>query len=144
VIAGTSCRVRGHDERTISVIIFPLQVLDMSTPSGLLTTVSRTRSTISSDGPGRPVRFAAHRQPLCWNFMYHSRIVLSIRDSVWYMVQNHRCTVTTDSVLANSKTQRFLIPCPRLVSSRLPPSGETCKYATAPIAQTYLDRFSAC
>jgi hypothetical protein len=30
-------------------------------------------------------------------------------------------------------TERFLIPCPRHVSSRLSPSGETCKYATAPI-----------
>jgi hypothetical protein len=30
-------------------------------------------------------------------------------------------------------TERFLIPCPRHVSSRLLPSGETCKYATAPI-----------
>jgi len=33
-------------------------------------------------GPGRPLRFAAHRQPLCWNFMYHSRIVLSVGGSV--------------------------------------------------------------
>jgi hypothetical protein len=32
-------------------------------------------------------------------------------------------------------TERFLIPCPRHVSSRLPPSGETCKYATAPRTQ---------
>ena len=29
-------------------------------------------------------------------------------------------------------TEPFLIPCPRHVSSRLSPSGETCKYATAP------------
>jgi hypothetical protein len=29
-------------------------------------------------------------------------------------------------------TDRLLIPFPRHVSSRLPPSGETCKYATAP------------
>ena len=28
-------------------------------------------------------------------------------------------------------TERFFIPCPRHVSSRLPPSGETCKYTTA-------------
>jgi len=32
-------------------------------------------------------------------------------------------------------TERFLIPSPRHVSSRLPSSGETCKYATAPITQ---------
>ena len=38
-------------------------------------------------------------------FMYHSRIVLSVGASVWYMIRNLRCTVTIDSVLANSKTQ---------------------------------------
>ena len=48
-------------------------------------------------GPGRPVRFAAHRQPLCWNFMDHSRIVLSVGGSVWYMIRNLRCTVTIES-----------------------------------------------
>jgi len=43
--------------------------------------------------------------------MYRSRIVLSVGGSVWYMVRNLRCTVTTDSVLANSKTQNaFLFP----------------------------------
>ena len=36
--------------------------------------------------------------------MYHSRIVLSVGGSVWYMIRNLRCTVTVDSVLANSKT----------------------------------------
>ena len=30
-------------------------------------------------------------------------------------------------------TERFLIPCPRHVLSRLPPSGETCKFAMASI-----------
>ena len=34
--------------------------------------------------------------------------------------------------LANSKTERFLIHCARHFSSRLPPSGGTCKYAKAP------------
>ena len=37
--------------------------------------------------------------------MYHSRIVLSVGGSVCYMIRNLRCTVTIDSVLANSKTQ---------------------------------------
>ena len=71
--------------------------------------VSRTRSTVSADGPGRHLRFAAHRQPLCWNSMYHSRIVLSVGGSVRYMVRNLRCTVTIDSVLANSKTQNAFL-----------------------------------
>jgi len=60
-------------------------------------------------GPDRPLRFAAHRQPLCWNFMYHSRIVLSVGGSVRYMVRNLRCIVTIDSVLANSKTQNAFL-----------------------------------
>jgi hypothetical protein len=34
-------------------------------------------------------------------------------------------------------TDRFLIPCTRHVSSRLPPSGETCKYATASNIQKF-------
>ena len=43
--------------------------------------------------------------------MYHSRIVLSVGGSVWYMVRNLRCTVTTESVLANSKIHNaFLFP----------------------------------
>jgi hypothetical protein len=55
--------------------------------------------------------FAAHRQPLCWNFLYQSQIVLFIGGSVWYFVRSLCCTVTTDSVLANSKTQKaFLSP----------------------------------
>jgi hypothetical protein len=54
---------------------------------------------------------AAHRQPLCWNFMYYSRIVLSIGVSVWYMVWYPCFTVIIDSILANSKTQNtFLFP----------------------------------
>jgi len=76
---------------------------------GVLTNASCTRSTVSADGPGRLLCFAAHRQPLWWNFMYHSRIVLSVGDSVWYMIWNLRCTVTIDSVLVNSKTQNAFL-----------------------------------
>jgi hypothetical protein len=35
-------------------------------------------------------------------------------------------------------TEWFFIPCPRHVSSRLPPSDKTCKYATAPSTQKKL------
>ena len=41
--------------------------------------------------------------------MYHSRIVLSVGGSVRYLVRNLRCTVTIDSVLANSKTQNAFL-----------------------------------
>ena len=71
------------------------------------TTYGQDNSWVVHEIPAEwlPVRFAAHRQPLCWNFMYHSRIILSLGGSVRYMVRNLRCTVTIDSVLANSKTQ---------------------------------------
>jgi hypothetical protein len=38
--------------------------------------------------------------------------------------------------------ERFLNPCPRHVSPRLPPSGETWKYAMRPVTQTNMERFS--
>jgi len=98
---------------------------------GLLTKVSRTRSTVSADGTDRPVRFAAHMLTLCWNFMYHSRIVWSVGSSVWYMVRNLRCTVTiTDhhNLLSFGKfqdTESSLISCPRHVSLWLPLAVKT-------------------
>jgi hypothetical protein len=55
-----------------------------------------------------PVHFTAHRQPQYWNFTYHSQIVLSVVDTVWYVVWHLRCTITIVSVLANSKTHAFL------------------------------------
>ena len=51
---------------------------------------------------------------------------------MWYTIRNLRCTVTIDTVLANSKTECFLIHCERHFSSRLPRSGGTWKYAKAP------------
>ena len=66
--------------------------------------------------------------------MYNSRIVLSVGGSVWYMIRNLRCTVTIDSVLANSKTQNaFLFTVNAFFrQSRLPASSGTWKYAKAP------------
>jgi hypothetical protein len=67
---------------------------------------------------------------LYWNFSTHSRILLSV-GSVLYLSET--------SVAPSQLTQfwkiprhRFLTTCPRHVSSRLLPSGEICKYATAP------------
>ena len=71
--------------------------------------------------------------------MYHSRIVLSVGGSLRYMVQNLRCTVTIDSVLAKFQDpEHFLIHCARHFSSRLPRSGGTCKYAKAPSTEKTL------
>jgi hypothetical protein len=44
-----------------------LQVLGMSTQQ-MSTCNPYTCLMVSTDGPCQPVRFAAHRQPLCWNF----------------------------------------------------------------------------
>jgi hypothetical protein len=71
--------------------------------------------------------------------MYHSQICfLFVGGSVWYMVRNLRRTVKIDSVLANSKKQTLsyslFTPC----SSRMSPSGETCKYASRPSTQKKL------
>ena len=53
---------------------------------------------------------------------------------MWYMIRNLRCTVTIDSVLANSKKQNaFLFTVNAIFrQSRLPPSGVTRKYAKDP------------
>jgi hypothetical protein len=78
---------------------------------GFLVKDSRTRSTVSGDGPGLLVLFVAHKQPASSNFLYHCLIVLSISGSVWYFVQNPRCTVIIDSVLASCTTHKdFCLP----------------------------------
>jgi hypothetical protein len=59
---------------------------------GLLVRDSRTRSTVSGDDPGLPVLFAAHKQSVSSNFLYHSLIVLSVGGSVWYLARKPRCT----------------------------------------------------
>ena len=94
-------------------------------------------------GPGRPLRFAAHRQPLCWNFMYHSRIVLSVDGSVRYMVRSLRCTVTIDSVLANSKTQNaFLFTVHAIFRHDYPLAVEPPSTPRPPVQKKNFERFS--
>jgi hypothetical protein len=79
------------------------------------------RRPVLANGHGQPVCFAAHRRPVCWTFFYHSRI-LSIGGSVWYLVRNLHCSVTVDSVLANSKTQNtFLSPVVTMFCHDCPP-----------------------
>jgi hypothetical protein len=100
---------------------------------GLLTRVSCTRSTVSVDGSGRPVRFAARMQPLCWNFLYHSAIILSVGGSVWFLARNLRFTITIYSDLANSKTQNaFLSPVLAMFRHDCPLAVKPAKYAMAP------------
>jgi len=110
---------------------------------GLLTNASRTRSKFSAVGSGRPLRFAAHRQPLCWNFMYHSRIILSVGGSVWSMIRNLRCTVTIDSVLANSKTHNaFLFTVNTIFRHDYPLAVEPVSTTRPLVQKKNLERFS--
>ena len=63
-------------------------------------TVNKARTTCS---------FRSAQAATLLEFMYHSRIVLSVGGSVWYMIRNLHCAVTIDSVLANSKTQNAFL-----------------------------------
>ena len=65
-------------------------------------------------------------------FMYHSRIVLSVGGSVWYMIRNLVAQSQLTQFWQIPDTERFLIHCERHFSSRLPPSGGTWKYTKAP------------
>jgi hypothetical protein len=90
----------------------------------LLTKVSRTRSTVSADGPGRPVCFATLLEflvPLtnCFVFKW-SCVVLVPKPPL------HCHNWLSFGKLED--TERFLVSCPRHVSSRLLPSGVTCTY----------------
>jgi hypothetical protein len=49
------------------------------------------------------------------------------------LISNLCCTVTNDHFGKFQDTECFLIPCLHHVTSWLPPSGETCKCAMAPI-----------
>ena len=83
---------------------------------------------------GTACSFRSPQAATLLEFMYHSRIVLSVGGSVWYMIRNLLCTVTIDSILANSKTQNAFLCTVNAIfrQSRLPPSGGTWKYAKAP------------
>ena len=75
-------------------------------------------------------------------FMYHSRIVLSVGGSVWYMIRNLRCTVTIDSVLANSKTQNaFLFTGNEIFLHDYPLAVEPGS-TPRPLVEKNLERFS--
>ena len=75
-------------------------------------------------------------------FMYHSRIVLSVGGFVWYMIRNLRCTVTIDSVLANSKTQNaFLFTVNAIFLHDYPLAVEPGS-TPRPLVQKNLERFS--
>jgi hypothetical protein len=72
---------------------------------GLRWNASLTRFTLSSEGHGRPARFALHRHPSRWNFSYHCFMLFFTGGSFQNLVRKRRCTVTIDCVRANSSTQ---------------------------------------
>jgi hypothetical protein len=100
---------------------------------------TRTRSTVPGDGPGLPVRFAKHKQPVSSNCLYQSLTVLTVGGSVRYLVRESRCTVIIDWVLANCRTQKsFLFTWKRHVCTPLPPSEETGNHAIASVIKKLL------
>jgi len=70
-------------------------------------------------------------------------------ETLQFSVLPYRCSICPPLVMGQMSifgkfqdTERFLIPCPHHVWSWLPPSSETCKYATALSTQKNLERFS--
>ena len=127
-----------HINREIDTPSFcpTLKVLDMCTLVDfweLLTNVSRTRSTVSADGPGRPVRFAAHRQPATL-LEFHVPFTNCFFCRWFCVVHDPKPPLHCHNWLSFGKfqdTERFLIHYERHFSSRLPHSGGNCKYAKA-------------
>jgi len=113
---------------------------------------------MSTLGDAADVKFANFGRCQIWQFWQESNLAILAdakigkfgRCQIWRFWQAPNLAILTDvkfgnfgrcqiwqfwqmsnlAILADSKTQkRFLIPCPRHVSSWLPPNGETCKYA---------------
>jgi len=79
----------------------------------------------------RPLRFSSRDGHTEGEHVNRGRETLQVSVLPW------RCSicptlVTQQMSILQITRQRFLIPCPRHVSSRPPPSGETCKYAMTP------------
>jgi hypothetical protein len=103
----------------------------------------RTCSTVSVDSHGRSVSFRSAQTATLLEFLVPFTNYFVRR---WFCVllgpkpplQRHSLLIFAEF----QGTKRFLIPCPRLISSRPPSSGEACKYAMVPVTQTNLERFS--
>ena len=65
-------------------------------------TVNQSQSSVDSRGRG-----TMHRQPSSRNFAYHFLRLLKTGAAYWNSARNRRCTVTTDEVLAYSKTKNY-------------------------------------
>ena len=117
-------------------------VLEFAKTESIVTVQRRFRIMYHTEPPTTRTAcsFRSAQAATLLEFVYHSRIVLSVGGSVWYMIRN-RCTVTI-SFGKFQDTDRFLIHCERHFSSRLPPSGGTWKCAKAPSTKKNLDWFS--
>ena len=83
-------------------------------PSGISELDCATTKTDTAHGSMGPwartaCSFRSAQAATLLEFIYHSRIVLSVGGSVWYMIRNLRYIVTIDSVLANAKTQNAFL-----------------------------------
>jgi hypothetical protein len=96
----------------------------------MLTSVGSWQKFLADDGPGRPVRFAAHGQPFRCNFLYHSRIILSVGGSLWYLVRN--------SVAPSQLTHFWQIPQNVLISPVLAMFRRNCPLVVKPASTPWL------
>jgi hypothetical protein len=124
-----------------------LQVLDMSTLGDILST---WQTFLAIARQSRPMATAdlSVSQRTCSKSSRKLRIPLrNYFFCRWFcVVHGSKPPLHRHNWLSYDKFQdkeRFLIPCPRHVSLRLPPSCENCKYATAPSRQkTWRDSLS--
>jgi hypothetical protein len=88
--------------------------------SSLLTKVSRTRSTVSADGPGRPAPFRSAPAAILLEFLVP---LTNCFICTWFcVVLGPKPPLHRHNLLSFGKfqdTERFFIPCPRHISSRL-------------------------
>jgi hypothetical protein len=72
---------------------------------GLRWKASLTRSTLYSEWPGRPGRFAIHRHPSRWYISYSCFTLFFTGGSFPNLVRKRRCIVTIDYVRSYSSMQ---------------------------------------
>ena len=96
----------------MGLFVSPSGISELDCATSKTDTAERSISIGRESLQGRPglwartaCSFRSAQAATLLEFIYHSRIVLSVGGSVWYMIRNLRCTVTIDSVLAISKTQ---------------------------------------
>ena len=97
------------ERENLHVFLYISQTLNISTfgSTADIYTIIHTRVSISPStrATAAVIRLRRHRQSSSRNFAYHFLILLKTGAAFWNSTLNRRCTVTTDEVLAYSKSQ---------------------------------------